>query len=400
MSEIKLAARNAGLAEMREVLEDQRARAIDLIAPPQKFISVNGQIVITGHEPLVTDDGVTDPNGTYSLTGVGDEGLCEKLGIPRAYLRRMRDEGRLDLFDGNVNGWLHGDGGQGGYDKNLMLRMLRGDETGTGIVRAVLSDKYARIDNLDVLVAALTGVRDAGIGGHVSGCDLTERRMYVTIQAPEVKALAPVLLAGYKSPFGPGGIERIRELAAREGQGYEPGQEPVVFAGIRITNSETGNGRFSVAPHLTIKICGNGLTIGKDAMQSVHLGGRQEEGVIEWSQQTSRKALELVASKAADAVRTFLSPEYVAAKVAELEEAAGTKVTNPQDTIKQVVAKSSFPKEVENDIFAAFIAGGQLTAGGVMQAVTAAAQTVEDADIAALMESEAVNVLAHAARIG
>lgn len=398
---VTLSARNASLQDLRTVLEDQRARSLDIIAGPQTFRAEHGGITVAGAEPLMDDDGVSDPNGTYAVTRVTEEGLSEKLGIPRPYLTLMRETGRLDLWDTNVNGWLHGDGGEHGpYDKNLMLRILRGDESGTGVVRAVLSDRYGRIDNLDVLVAALGGVRDAGIAGRVTQCDLTERKMYVTLEAPQIRARARALAEGYRDPFRQAGVQRIRELAEREGLGYEPGTEPILHAGIRISNSETGDGRFKIAPHIVMQICRNGYTINADALASQHIGSRLETGIIQWSHATTRKALELVASQARDAVATFLTDEYLNRKINEWERQAGVPVTDPAQTIKLVTAQAKFPQAMADDILNCFIAGGQLTAGGVMHAVTAAAQTVSDADLAALMESEAVNVLAHAARIG
>ena len=45
-----------------------------------------------------------------------------------------------------------------------------------------------------------------------------------------------------------------------------------------------------------------------------------------------------------------------------------------------------------------FIRGGQLTAGGVMQAVTSVAQTLDDADTAADLESQALRVMDLAAQ--
>jgi hypothetical protein len=420
---ITLEARNADLARLAEVLRDQRARAMDLVAGAAKFSASDGQVQVHGADPLVTEQGVTDPNGTYDLTSVAEQGLADKLDVPGQYLRKLRDKGRLDLWDANVNGLLHGFRTPEGvepcendpryhapYPKPLMLRILRGDKTGTGVLRAVLSDRYARIDNLDVLLAALAGVRDAGVAGEVRECNLTERgSMYVNIEAPEVRAMAPGLLAGYRNPFGPGGIERAqdaaeinrwRAVAAREGQGYEPGTEPVISAGLTIRNSESGNGKFVVAPRLVVQICRNGLVITTDALATQHLGGRLEEGVIEWSADTNRKALELVASKAKDAVQAYLSEGYLAQAIARLEEAAGTPVTNAAETIRLVTKQTDIPAELEDEILSAFIAGGQLTAGGVMQAVTAAAQTVTDAEIQALMEAEAVKVLHAAARIG
>jgi hypothetical protein len=401
---IKLRARYADLGDLRGVLEDQRARSLDLVGPQQWITALNGCLVVAGAEPVVGDDGVTDPNGIYTVTEVAEEGISEKLGVPRSYLRKLRD-GRLDLWDANVNGLLHGrldvpgSLGYPPYPGKLMLRLLRGDESGTGVARAILSDRYQRIDNLDVLVATLGGVRDAGLLGKVQvHGDLTDRKMYVTIEAPEITALAPVMLAGYRSPWGPGGIDRARRIAGH--QGYEPGTEPVLHAGLRISNSETGDGRFTIAPHLTVKICRNGMTISGDALASIHIGGRQEEGIVTWSDRTNQKALELVASKAQDAVTRFLDPAYISAVVARLERDAGAIVTDPVETIKVISRQSGFPQDLANDILGAFTAGGQLNAAGIMNAVTATAQMVSDADLAALLESEAVNVLASAARIG
>ena len=42
-----------------------------------------------------------------------------------------------------------------------MLRLLKADAEGTGILVAFLSDKYFVIDNLDILISVLAGVRDS-----------------------------------------------------------------------------------------------------------------------------------------------------------------------------------------------------------------------------------------------
>jgi hypothetical protein len=51
--------------------------------------------------------GVTSAAWIYRPTKVADDGISAKLGINLAYLRRLRDQ-RPDLWDANVNGWLHG----------------------------------------------------------------------------------------------------------------------------------------------------------------------------------------------------------------------------------------------------------------------------------------------------
>ena len=184
-----------------------------------------------------------------------------------------------------MNGWLAGD------DRRFLLRCLRG-EAGGGAARAFLSDGYKIIDNLDVLLAALDGVRQAGMPVRVDGCDLTQRRMYVRVVCEQVRVLAPALLAGYRSPF----------------TGAAGADNPVVFSGFVITNSETGCGAFSLMPRLVAQVCGNGMTITRDAMRAVHLGERLDEGVVTWSGNTLDKTLALITAKTTDAVHRVPGP--------------------------------------------------------------------------------------------
>ena len=399
--------RNATLADMVTILKTQRARRLDVVAPAAAIHAHEGNLVISGTVQQLTADGVTSAAGTYRPTRVADEGISDKLGIHLAYLRRLRQR-RPDLWDANVNGWLHGDelAGYPGDDRKFLVRLFQADGEGLGVARAVLSDKYKVADNLDALMATLDGIRQAGVEVAFDGLDLTERRLYARVVAPGVRALAPALLAGYRSPFGgrmyvPGGggwtPERARAAAAAEGRGYAPGAEPVLFAGFVVSNSEVGDGAWSITPRIVAEICGNGLQIAADLTRAVHLGSRHEEGVVRYSADTVEKELALITARARDAVATFLSPGYLIAKVTEMEKKAGVPVSHPDETVRQVAKAVKFSDEMADQILAHFIRGGQLTAGGVMQAVTSVAQTLDDADAAHEMEAAALRALDAAA---
>jgi hypothetical protein len=58
-----------------------------------------------------------------------------------------------------------------------------------------------------------------------------------------------------------------------------------------------------------------------------------------------------------------------------------------------------FTDAQQHDILSCFIRGGDVTAGGVMHAVTAAAQAQDDADTAHEMESAALRALDIAATL-
>lgn len=409
-------ARHATLDGLAKLLQDQHGRKLDVVAPATAIRAEGGQIRLQGTEAEIGEDGVTPTEGIYRPTRVCDEGLADKLGVPLAYLRRLRAE-RADLFDANVNGWLHGeiiansnytppiqpDGGNlqcaPADSRSFLVRCFRGDGDEPGIARAFLSDRYGIVDNLDVLVAALDGVKRAGVEVQISGCDLTERRMYVRVVAPQIAGYAPQLLAGYRSPFDGRDVgggwtpERVARASQAEGQQVDGGGN-VVFAGFVISNSETGDGAFTLTPRLVVQVCGNGLTITADALRGVHLGSKMDAGVVKWSTDTARRALELVTARTRDAVATFLEPDYVRGKVTELEAMAGVPVEDAAKTVELVAAKLSYTQEQQASILDHFVRGGQLTAGGIMQAVTSVAQTLPDADAAHEMEGTALRALA------
>ncbi|MFD8564668.1 DUF932 domain-containing protein [Streptosporangium canum] len=370
---VPLTSRNASLADLNDLLRAQHVRKVDLPVDSSQIRATGARLELINTPTILTADGVTTSAGIYLPTEVFDSGLSDKLGIPLPYLRRMREH-KPDLYDANVNGWLAGD------ERRFLVRCLSGDG-GPGVARAFLSDRYKIIDNLDVLMATLDGVRQAGVDVTIDGCDLTERRMYVRIVCEQISALAPELLRNYRSPF-------TGEVGA---------DNPVVFSGFVISNSETGCGAFTIVPRLVVQVCRNGLTINADAMRHVHLGARLEDGPVRWSAETHEKNLALVTSQTRDAISTFLDVDYVTAKLNELTETASAEIHHPEKTIQLVAKKLSFTAEQQEEILRHFIRGGDLTAGGVLHAVTSAAQNLANADTAYEMEGQALRAMQLAA---
>lgn len=377
-------ARNASLQDIAAILQHQHGRKVDVVAPASAFQFVEGALHVQGIEPVLSEDGVTLSDGVYIPTVVFDEGLSAKLGIPLPYVRKMRAE-RPDLYDANANGWLHGllRDGVPGDPRSFMLRLFKGEDGGYGVARAMLSDRFKVVDNLDVLMAMLDGVRRRGLHVEIEGADLSERRMSIRLVAPEITAMAPTLLERYRSPFtGQSG----RDL-------------PVIEAGLVASNSETGGGAFSIVPRFRVRVCNNGMTVTKDAIRNVHLGGRLDEGVVRWTDETQKRNLDLIASKTADAVETFLDVEYMTRVIRGLEAQAGIPVTNAVETVKTVSKKLAFTEEQSAGILDHFIKGADATAGGVMQAVTSFAQTVQDPDVAMAMEEQGIRAMELAASL-
>jgi len=381
--------RNASLPELVEVLQDQSAARYDVVAHSNNLRFEGGQLVITDQEDVVlTDEGVTVGETKLAGTQIFHAGIADRLDIPKKYYNRMQDQ-NVDLLDANVNGWL------GASNKTWFVRSFKRPGE-TGVARAFLSDRFGCIDNFDVLVSALEGVRAAGVEAKVVSSNLSERRMTVKVVCPQVSVLAPILLANYRSPYGTGSSPERAKMYADFG--IAPNGEPIVFAGFTISNGETGGSRFTITPELTVLACFNGMRFTADQLARTHLGSRMDAGIITWSDETNLKQVELVKSQTTDAVRQFCDPAYVQAKINEVEEAAGVEVTRPTDVIVKVCSELSFSDEEANAILSSFIMGGQMTAGGVMQAVTATAQTVLDPDRADDMVAAGIPALHIAAR--
>lgn len=382
--------RDAGLEKIVEILRDQQAHKVDIVTPAAAMRARNGRIVLKGTgEAIITADGVSSVDGEYLPTGVFDEGISEKLKIPLAYVRRMRLQAP-DLYDTNVNGWLHGRARlvegtreilREGESRSFMLRLFRGEDGGTGVARALLSSKFNRIENLDVLMCALEGVKAAGVEINVQGADLDDRRMYVRIAAPQIQVYAPALLRNYRSPFN----------------GNRGSDNPVVSAGIEIKNSEVGGGKFSITPRIVFQVCRNGVTMAKDVLARTHLGARLDDGVIQWSDETQRIGLDLVKAQTRDAVRTFLNVDYVTRTIEAMQERAETPVSAPGETIENLGKALLYDEATTNGILEHFIKGGDLSAGGIMHAVTSFAQEVTSPATASYLESTAVQAMELAA---
>jgi len=364
--------RNADLAELVSVLQDQNAQKLDIVAPSSALVMTDsGQIVIEDAEPLGVDEDGTLVSGSLTVSP-GDlfiEGISERLQIPIKYVKRMRAE-KPALLATNVNEWLRDD-----PTRPHLLRCYK-REDGSTFGRALLSDRYDRIDNFDTLVGALDAVKEAIPSAIVERADLSERRMRVRITAPEISANIADFVKNY-TPVGLG----------RRGEDY-----PLLFSGIVIENSETGGGAYSIVPSATVQVCKNGLTRTMDAMRRIHLGSKMEQGRIDWSDETRRANLDLIRSQSRDAVTMFLSEEMLSRFVDDMATAAGKTIESPRKTVERIAKVLTFSEEQTDSILGHFLGGGDSSALGLAQALTFASQSF-DADLAARVEDEALSLV-------
>lgn len=150
---VSLTTRNADLSSMVELLRTQQAAKTDHVVAASALAALGGQMLVHGAGIELSMDGVTTSDLTLTPTRTADNGIADKLGIPAAYLRRTREQ-NIDLYDANVNGWLTHQ-----PERRFLVRGLADGDGRHGVMRALLSDRYRPIENLDVLMTCLDGIR-------------------------------------------------------------------------------------------------------------------------------------------------------------------------------------------------------------------------------------------------
>lgn len=230
--------------------------------------------------------GITSPLGHLSLTA-GDTalrvhrnalqqtaGLAE---IPAAYVATLL-EADPELLTHNLNRRMHA------RTTRQLIRSVRGE------ARAVLSDKYRRLDSRPIIEAF----------------------------GKEAKALGLVPLDGVASDLQ----FRIRLMLP---QIFEPIPGEFIVLGLDWSNSDFGRGANDISAFIYRVACANGA-VRESALRQIHIGKRLTgDGIL--SQETLRLDTAAAASAAGDVVRAYLEPARVEERLNEIRAAAAKDVT-------------------------------------------------------------------------
>lgn len=293
--------------------------------------------------------------------------MFQKLGIPIEYANRCTQ----DILEKNVNGWLKE---MASTDKSFMLRTFT-EEKEFGLCRAFLSNRYKVIDNFDMLAIILELVakakQETGYDIKAVKNSVTDSNMYLRFVAPEIESHEKIMEM-YKDP-----------LTGNKDTG--------IVTGFVFKNSETGGGKFSLAPRIVFGACSNGAIFADEAINMVHLGGSLEDG--NYSNQTLNLQMQTIMSGAKDQLDKWLSKEWLGQKISMLKDASEVVIKNPLDTIVNIGDQLRFSKERTKDLINAFMGGGDNSALGIFHALTFEAQHNGDEDERFLMEAKAVKLL-------
>lgn len=328
------------LLHLAQELEQQLATKRDLIVPAPRMCCHTDD---HGGCKLVIEE--SSRAGQYDITPLARRQLADKLKIPFAYFERMREE-QPALLDRNVNTWLQHD------RERRMIRMLDGK------VRAILSDRYRRLDNYDLAEHVLPILHRLPDVQFVS-VELTASKMYL-------KAVTPRLQA---------------EMA--------PGD--VVQAGVAIMNSEVGHGTLSVQPLLYRLVCRNGLIAADRGLRKTHVGrlvASDEEAITVFADDTLAADDRAFFLKVRDVVEAAISEASFRQVAEKMQRTRGIRLTgDPVQSVEVLAHRYAFNEAERTGVLRHLIAEGDLSGYGLVNAVTDYSQEVEDYDRATEFEA-------------
>lgn len=374
--------KNLSLQEIVEALQTQNLLKQDFVVPSKYLRMDNTNLIVLNEEKLdslsklLIETGIAVNEHDAEKIELAVLDCCHtqigsRLDIPKKYYDKMLGNTMANhILDYNVTNWF-----RLRNENNFLLRTFIDKEQKTGIARAILSDRYNVLDNYDVMLATLDAIRESGINVQIESGDITDTKFYMRFVCPDIELDAPDILKNYRVPDGSKGSNGI-------------------ISGFVISNSETGNGKFSISPRAVVLACRNGMIFKNDAFQKTHLGSKMEEfTTIDWSEETRQKNYELVCSQVKDAIKYYASEEYLGAKIHELIEKGNKELNHPIETIKNVSKHLSISEEKESSILNYFIKSGDTNAFGVTQALTYFAQHNASPEERYEIETESVMIL-------
>lgn len=287
----------------------------------------------------------------FGINDIAHSQIGQHLEIPARYYERMRTESP-ELLSQNINHWLHNRA-----PESRMLRTLDGN------LRAFLSAKYRRIDNMEIAETVLPIISRME-GAKVESCQITEQKMYIKVVNPRITT------------------------EVRKGD--------IVQAGIVISNSEVGMGSVSISPLIYRLVCSNGM-IAAQQVRKNHVG-RLNDADVDMSifrDETIEADDRAFLMKVQDAVNAAVDQTVFEKIVQQMRDATEAKIeaaTVPK--VVELASKQFHISQFESEgVLGHLIGGGDLSLYGMANAVTRYAQDVNSYDRSTELEQIGYSIL-------
>ena len=322
------------LEELWEEINRQHAEKHDYL-PYSTDISFSMR---NSNTPVCTING----KGEFTSTQLFQNQMSDTLGIPRKYYQKMFEE-YPSLLETNMNSWLQRSG------KQYMVRTLDGK------ARAFLSNRYNRIDHLDVLDTVLPELQKIPEVEIIS-CEITENKLFLKVLNPRMQG----------------------EIKLND----------VVQAGIVISNSEVGLGSISVTPLLYRLVCENGMVANDFGARKYHVGPMQSELDEFFSDETRQADDQAFLMRIKDLVRITCDQSQFEKLIGKLKASAEVPIMgNIHDVVELTAKESSLSKDESQQALSHLIRSDDYTQYGLANAITRTSQDVQDYERATELET-------------
>jgi hypothetical protein len=283
-------------------------------------------------------------HGNFPMQPLVHRQLSTFAGIPAAYYDRMKTEAP-DLLADNINTWM----ARMAPERKRMVRTLGGE------ARALLSNSYQRVEHEEIAEIALPVLHELP-GVEIVSAQVTQARLYIHFTVPSVRGEVKV--------------------------------GDIVQAGGIISNSETGQGSVSVVGLLWRLVCLNGAKSG-DAFRRAHIGRKVEDSEELWADDTKKADDRAILLKVRDMTKAVVDETRFRAQIDKLRELAdpAAKISgNLVSAVELLTQKVGLPDSMRPSILQSLAEGSDLTAWGLVNAVTAQAHKSTDYDAAVELE--------------
>lgn len=294
-------------------------------------------------------------NGLKGITQHAHGQIAGEVGIPKPYYDRMRSQAP-ELLANNVNHWFQKD------PKKRMFRTLDGD------VRALMSDSYRPLDNMDLASVVLPAIDRMGL--QVVSSQITETKMYI-------KAVD-------------------REAMLELGEGIELGKDHKHFKmkrvcpALNIGNSEVGCGSLFIDVGIMEEGCTNLLWTKERSLRKYHVGGKilTVENVHELLTDQTRAAKDAALwLEVRDVVNGAMDRAKFNAYCQKLVAATQEEITGDPVKVIEVAQKQfGWTDKERGSVLTHLIRNGDLSKYGLQWAVTRAAEDLDSYDRASEFE--------------
>lgn len=332
------------LQEMAEEITRQNAQKADYLVDTRKL-----QMEPAGNQVyLHLEDNEIEP---LEINQIAHRQLGAHLKIPADYYDRMLSQ-YPDLLAQNVNAW---------FQREPATRMVR---TLSGTARAFLSNRYRRIDNMEIAKVVLPIIGQMK-GASFESCQITDSRMYIKVVNKRLEA----------------------EVV--------PGD--IVQAGMIISNSEVGQGSVSIQPLVYRLVCSNGMIVNDARARKYHTGriNTLEESFQLYSEETLAAEDHAFVKKIEDTVKAAVEETRFAQVIDLMRNATKVKMntTDVPAVVKLASKDFKITEEESTGVLQHLIEGKDLTLYGLSNAVTRHSQDIGSYDRATELESIGYKIL-------